>query len=250
MATKKPLRRKIAGALSYVFLVAFCVLSTVAAVRLYSTYKVKDAGCELRALKGSVEDSGESVEWEHELLAVNEDFAGWLTVYGTSIDAPVVKGEDNAEYLHKDFYGEYSPAGTLFLDETVDPASEKGNKIVYGHMMADGTMFGSLKQYKHSEFFLENNIIRWEDRFGTSYYKLFAALIVSGSTTNTNYLNIQQWAGKLNEAEAQEMLEVLKNRAFLYKEDLFRGEGDYIFLVTCESSQYQGKLILVGEKLD
>lgn len=135
------------------------------------------------------------------------------------------------------------------MDEMVDVKDETGNRIIYGHMMNDNTMFGSFKQYKNLEFFKKNNIIRWEDRFGESYYKLFAALLVSGSATNTNYLNIQQWAGHLDEEQTQEMLQTLKDRAYLYQEDPFRGEGQYIFLVTCEYSQYKGKLVLVGEKL-
>lgn len=248
MAENRKLSRKIAKALSYVTLLVFFLFSLAAASNLYGTWKTNETNGELRDLKAEISDSGEDL-WAPELLNINKDYVGWLTVYGTNADGPVVQGEDNNEYLRKDFYGNPHEAGTFFMDEMVDVNDETGNRIIYGHMMNDGTMFGSFGQYKNLEFFKKNNIVRWEDRFGESYYKLFAALLVSGSATNTNYLNIQQWAGHLDEAQTDEMLQTLKERAYLYQEDAFRGEGQYIFLVTCDYSQYAGKLVLVGEKL-
>lgn len=249
MAEKKKLSRKAAKIFSYATLFVFCFFSLAATSKLYGTWKTNETNDTLRELKADFVDTGKEDEWTPELLSINEDYVGWLTVYGTGADGPVVQGEDNDEYLRKDFYGNYQVSGTFFMDEMVDVEDETGNRIIYGHMMNDNTMFGSFKQYKNLEFFKKNNIIRWEDRFGESYYKLFAALLVSGSATNTNYLNIQQWAGHLDEEQTQEMLQTLKERAYLYQEDPFRGEGQYIFLVTCEYSQYKGKLVLVGEKL-
>ena len=40
-----------------------------------------------------------------ELQALNEDVIGWITVYGTPIDYPVVQGEDNWEYINKSAEG-------------------------------------------------------------------------------------------------------------------------------------------------
>ena len=190
MAEKKKLSRKAAKALSYAALFVFCTFSLAATGKLYGTWKTNETNNTLRELKADFVDTGKEDEWTPELLSINEDYVGWLTVYGTGADGPVVQGEDNDEYLRKDFYGNYLVAGTFFMDEMVDVKDETGNRIIYGHMMNDDTMFGSFKQYKNLDFFKKNNIIRWEDRFGESYYKLFAALLVSGSSTNTNYLNI------------------------------------------------------------
>ena len=237
MEKKKKLSHKAAKVFSHVVLFVFFFFSLAAASKLYGTWKTNETNSTLRELKADFVDTGKEDEWAPELLNINEDYVGWLTVYGTGVDGPVVQGKDNNEYLRKDFYGNYLAAGTFFMDEMVDVKEEAGNRIIY------------LKQYKDLEFFKKNNIICWEDRFGESYYKLFAALLVSGSATNTNYLNIQQWAGHLDEKQTQDMLQTLKDRAYLYQEDPFRGEGQYLFLVTCEYSQYEGKLVLVGEKL-
>ena len=252
MIKKNLLSRKATRIIRYTALLAFCIFSLGATVKLYGTWKTNNTNSELKSLKADVVDSAsldEEAEWEPELLSVNEDYVGWLTVYGTGADGPVVQGEDNDEYLRKDFYGDYLVAGTFFMDETVDVTDETDNRIIYGHMMNDDTMFGSFKKYKDLEFFKENNTIRWEDRFGAHYYKLFAAILVSGSTSSRNYLNIQQWSKHLDAAETKLMLSEIKSRAYIFQEDPFRTEGSYIFLVTCEHSQYAGKLVLVGEEM-
>ena len=247
---KSAKRFKAITALRVLLFLIFCIFSLAASVRLYETWKTNRLNDSLRELKADFFDSAEA--WNHELLALNEDYVGWLSVEGTRIDGPVVQGEDNNEYVRMDFYRQYSVAGTFFMDEMVDVKDREGNRIIYGHMMNDNTMFGDLKKYKDLDFFKENNIVCWEDRYGTSYYRLFAAAIVSGSATNTEYMNIQEWAGHLNEAETQEMLEILKERSYLYQDNAFRGENQYIFLVTCEKQQtawQKQKLVLVGEKI-
>ena len=237
--------RKFVKILSYVMLFIFIFSSAITIEKIYTTWKTTNTNNQLQDLKIDTHN-----KWREEFLSINEDFVGWLTVPGTSVDGPVVKGKDNNEYLRKNFYKEKSISGTFFVDEMVNLDEKDGNIIIYGHMMKDDTMFGSLKKYKDIDFFKENNIVCWEDKNGEHYYKLFAAALVSGSKTNTNYMNIQQWTKQLNEKETKEMLETLKDKSYLYQDDQFRGEGQYIFLVTCDYSQYAGKLVLVGKKLE
>ena len=122
-------------------------------------------------------------------------------------------------------------------------------QLSYGHMMNDSTMFGDLKKYKDKSFLAENNIVRWEDVRGEHYYKLFAATLVSGSATNTGYLNLQQWANIIDEQETKLMLDILKEKSFLYQDNMFRGEGQYIFLMTCDYTWNNYRLVLVGKRM-
>ncbi len=237
--------RKFIKITSYFMLFIFFISSYITIEKICTTLKTVKTNNQLQELKIDTHN-----KWREEFLSINEDFVGWLTVPGTSVDGAVVQGKDNNEYLRKNFYKEKSIAGTFFLDEMVNIDEKDGNIIIYGHMMKDDTMFGSLKKYKDIDFFKENNIVCWEDENGENYYKLFSAALVSGSKTNTNYMNIQQWAKHLNESETKEMLEILKERSYLYQDDAFRGEGQYIFLVTCDYSQYAGKLVLVGKRID
>lgn len=47
------------------------------------------------------------------------------------------------------------------------------------------------------------------------------------------------------------MLQILKEKCFLYQDDLFRDpNGRYLFLVTCDERFWNGRIVLIGEELD
>ena len=62
-------------------------------------------------------DNGASFE---ELLGINPDVCAWVTLDNTAIDYPVVQGEDNFTYVNTDVYGDFSLAGSIFLDVNCD----------------------------------------------------------------------------------------------------------------------------------
>ncbi|MCH4184286.1 MAG: class B sortase [Eggerthellaceae bacterium] len=87
-----------------------------------------------------------TVDWDY-LRSINPDVVAWVYMPGTNINYPVVQGNDNDEYLHKDFGGAEglsARSGTIFLDENNDPTFADANNVLYGHHMNDGSMFASL----------------------------------------------------------------------------------------------------------
>ena len=90
------------------------------------------------------------------VIAANEDTVGWIKVEDTVIDYVVVQGEDNDEYLHKGFYGEYNSAGTIFLDYRNEIGGKRQNYVVYGHRMKDDSMFGELGEYLDYGFYQQH----------------------------------------------------------------------------------------------
>lgn len=91
-----------------------------------------------------------------DLQRINPDVCAWVTMDGTKIDGPIVQGDDNEEYLNKDVYGEYSLAGTLFLDTRCSRDFRDFNELIYGHHMEKHAMFGDLDLYLKREFFDQN----------------------------------------------------------------------------------------------
>lgn len=101
-------------------------------------------------------DEEDSVADFSQLLKVNGDVCGWVTLDNTNVDYPVLQGDNNFSYINTDVYGDFSLAGSIFLDsrssrEFADPYS-----LIYGHHMADNKMFGDLDLYKDEKFFQEN----------------------------------------------------------------------------------------------
>ena len=51
-----------------------------------------------------------------QFLAGHSDARAWLMIEDTAIDYPVMQSNDNSWYLSRNYKGEFSGAGSLFLD--------------------------------------------------------------------------------------------------------------------------------------
>lgn len=112
-----------------------------------------------------------------DLLSMNTDCFGWIRISGTNISYPVMHTPDNPqEYLHKNFYGEYSQSGVPFLDSRCN--SDSTNLIMYGHNMNNGTMFADLCNYTDYSYFTQHPTVVLETEKGTSAYTVFAVMEV------------------------------------------------------------------------
>lgn len=90
---------------------------------------------------------------------LNADVVGWISIPGTSVDYPVVRGEDNEYYLGRNVEKEKSRYGSIFMDfRNADPEQQR-HIVIYGHNMKNGTMFHDLMNYKQKDFFDENRFI-------------------------------------------------------------------------------------------
>ena len=119
-----------------------------------------------------------------ELLKVNPDTIGWINIPNTVIDYVVVQSpyEDDPEYyLHRDFYGNYSKYGTIFLDYRSKLDSK--NLILHGHHMQDGRMFANINYYGadgNLEFYKKTPVFTFNTIYEKSKWK-----IISVFKTNT-----------------------------------------------------------------
>lgn len=87
--------------------------------------------------------------------SVNPEVAGWIYIPDTPIDYPIVQTGDNDKYLHRNWRGEDSFAGSIFADyKCVLENSE--NSLLYGHNMANGSMFASLRRFRDTEWAAEH----------------------------------------------------------------------------------------------
>jgi sortase B len=96
------------------------------------------------------------------LYSENNDLVGWIRIENTAVDYPVLQFIDNAYYLDRDFYGQKSKAGSIFMDYRNEAGAASFNTILYGHHMADGSMFKDLMKYKRADFLENHKIIRFD----------------------------------------------------------------------------------------
>lgn len=113
------------------------------------------------------------------LYEENPDLVGWLRIDGTDIDLPVVQTPGNNEYyLRRGFDRLYATGGTLFMDEhcSIDPDAPTTNWLIYGHNMADGSMFGQLTRYRSEDFYKAHTTFTFNTIYETAAWQVVAAL--------------------------------------------------------------------------
>ena len=78
-------------------------------------------------------------------IAVYPETIAWIWFEDDRLNYPIMQSEDNTKYMIKDFQGNDSDTGSLFLDYRASADFTDSNSIIYGHNMRDRTMFGALR---------------------------------------------------------------------------------------------------------
>ena len=128
-----------------------------------------------------------------ELIAMNPETVGYLTIPG-QISLPVVQRKnDNDFYLNHAFDLSESEAGTLFLDGTNLLTPEDQNLLVYGHNMKNGTMFHRLINYAKPDYLMDNALVYFDTIYENRVYVPFAVFQASMEPENDFYIDIRQF---------------------------------------------------------
>ena len=128
----------------------FSFLLFISSYALYDSYQIIE----------SVSIDEELISDDNPYLKVksfNEDIIGWINIYNTSINYPILKGKDNNEYLSKNYKGDYSFSGSIFLDYRNSSLFDDDYSILYGHHLKKGGMFSDIKRYKKSSYLSSHN---------------------------------------------------------------------------------------------
>lgn len=91
------------------------------------------------------------------LNSINPSTVGWISVFGTSINYPVVKSSDNSFYLSHSFDKSYNKAGWIFADYRNKFDGTDKNIIIYGHNRMDSSMFATLKNTQKQDWLNNTN---------------------------------------------------------------------------------------------
>lgn len=90
------------------------------------------------------------------LLKLNPDVVGWVEIEDTHINYPILQGDNDLEYASKDFKGEGSMAGSIYLSALNSSDFSDYYNIVYGHHMTNGAMFGDLEKFMEEDYFFSH----------------------------------------------------------------------------------------------
>lgn len=174
----------------------------------------------------------------------NPNCIGWVTVSDTRVDYPVMYTPNDPEYfLHRNFDGEYSAAGTPFLGENC--LVDGNSSIIYGHNMNDGSMFATLAKFKDPEF-ARTHDIEYKTIIGSGTYKFMGCW--HEDLTSSNRYPFWQQVGNLDEQRFNDYVAAIK-RLSLFDSGVTATYGDdLIALVTCSYGSSDERFIVVGVK--
>lgn len=196
MRFSKFLLRLINGLIDFTIAISLIIAGIYASYALWDNSLIYAAADNVQddMLKLKPEDKSPSFE---DLIAINPDVKGWLILDNTNIDHPILQGESNLTYINTDIYGDFSLAGSIFLDSRNNENFEDKYSLIYGHHMANSKMFGDLDLYKDEKFFRENKTgkLILPDRV----YKLeiFACMLVPSS--DGSIFNPTKWQGSIDD---------------------------------------------------
>ena len=204
-------------------------------------------------LQEMVEDTADEVDETGALRCYdalyekNRDFFGWLKIEDSKIDYPVMYSPQDSEYyLHRDFYGQYSDSGMLFIDG--DCPYDSNYYLIYGHHMNNGTMFGELPEYRSYDYYKEHKTIFFDTRFERRDYEVVAAFYAEVYYTDEEdgkfcYYNYKDLSSRYT---FDEYIAKIKAMA-IYDTGITPQFGDDIItLSTCNYHTENGRFVVVA----
>lgn len=228
--------------------VNFVIMTIFLMMFLYGGYSLWDANqiyCDAAATQYEQykPSSADSLSFD-ELKKLNQEVIGWITVFGTKIDYPIVQADNNEKYVNTNVKGEYSLSGSIFLDCYNKADFTDFNSILYGHHMERGAMFGDIGKFTGGNYFRSH-------KYGNLY--------VNGSDYGVEFFaflevdayNSKVFAPGINaDEDRQSYIEYLFTEA-TNKSAMDIGTEDHIILLsTCTADITNGRQILAGRITD
>jgi sortase B len=202
------------------------------------------------------------------LVRYNKDIAGWIKIDQTKVDYAFAKDpayipEGNVFYGGKEYGGnEYYLShgldrkehreGCLFMDyednfgSVEDEQSE--NIVIYGHNMANNTMFGSIRRYRQDYgFFEQSPFIELSSNYRDYDYVISYCCITSGH----NYADFAYWTMlELDDEAAYNEYLTYAKACQLFDTGVDVKYGDKLLtLSTCYADEDNSRFIIIARRL-
>lgn len=169
---------------------------------------------------------------------------GWLYVEAVEISYPILHGSSNQQYLRTNLDGVYDICGSIFMDAENSSDFSDPNTIIFGHNMADGSMFGKLKEIS-LEGALNNSPYVWIITEEQDYcYKIFSVQVAE--TTNECYTLFGERGTKFEEF----LKRMHQNSIEDTGEFSFTKTDSILTLSTCNGSNTSSRYVIQAIKIN
>lgn len=184
-----------------------------------------------------------------DLYEENKDLVGWISIEGMKIDYPVMQNEDDGYYLHRDFYGNDSKYGCLYVKGQAD-IDAGTNFIIYGHNMKDGSMFGDLDLYLKESFYKEHPAISFDTLYEERIYEIVAVFRSQVYNVDDDVFKYYQFYEADTQEEFEDFYGNIKELS-LYDTGVEAKFGDtFLTLSTCAYHVQDGRLVVAAKRVE
>lgn len=183
------------------------------------------------------------------LYEMNDDLVGWICFPDTKLNYPVLQTPDEPNYyLYRNFYGENSRWGAIYVNELCDVYEPSDNVTLYGHNMKDNSMFGILDNYQRKSYWEEHSTFTFDTLYERRTFKIFAVFRTTAiAETGFQYHNFID----AEDEEAFNKFIAQIKRLDYYDTGITPVYGDKIVcLSTCEYTLTHGRFVVCGVLVD
>lgn len=183
-----------------------------------------------------------------DIYEMNNHTVGWIKMEGTQMDYPVMQTPDDPNfYLYRNFDKANSARGSVYAWSTANVDAPSDNITLFGHNMADGSMFACLNAYTNKSAWDNNSLIFFDTLNEYHTYKIFAVFKTSANVGQG--FSYHKFVDAANEEEFDEFVSTCKKLAF-YDTGITPVYGDkLICLSTCEYTLDNGRLVVCAVRI-
>lgn len=183
-----------------------------------------------------------------EIYNQNNDLVGWLKIEGTKLNYPVMQTPDDPNYyLYRDFDKKDSTRGSIYAWGDADVNEPSDNITLFGHNMADGSMFNCLGAYTSKVAWENNPLIMFDTLNEYHTYKIFAVFKTSANLGQG--FSYHKFVDAADEEEFNAFVAECKRLSF-YETGITPIYGDkLIALSTCEYTLDNGRLVVCAVRI-
>lgn len=177
------------------------------------------------------------------LLEQNPDTVGMLRFDGDR-SFYVCRTDDNVYYMNHRFDGSEDPAGMIYMDYRCELLPRSDNLILYGHNMADGSRFGTLKRFRNEKHLSANPVFTFADLYETVDYAPVAVFTTSVIPDDPAYFPFD-CPDFATEDDFNAYIDAIKARSELSLSATPAYGDKLLTLATCSNDHERGRLVIV-----
>ena len=214
---------------------------------LYDTYSIErqasSSAWDLLKFRPEILENEDVPLAASDLAAINQNYRGWLTVYDTAIDYPVVQGKDDMYYAFHNIYDEVSLTGAIYLAAGNSGDFSDSYNVIYGHHMDNGAMFGGLDRMTGSEtgVIITQDAVYDVEFFAVVTTDAYESRIYSVGNRMDSVLDFLRSGGKGGVGVGTKVL--------YFNEAAAADAVKLVALSTCTDAVTSGRLVIIGKMI-